>query len=160
VAETAAAAHEMTKRINEVSMEAQRTGRDTARVHENTAALNTEVNELQHAVIRVVRTATTDVDRRQAVRHSADLACRLTVAGRGTHTARIIDLSETGAAVRGGPALPTGTRGTLDADGIGLKLAFIVRVTEDDTLHLTFELDAATTASLTQALEHPPRRAA
>jgi hypothetical protein len=63
----------MTKRINEVSMEDQSTGRDTARVRDNTIALNSEVSELQHAVIRVVRTATTDVDRRQVGGYAADL---------------------------------------------------------------------------------------
>jgi methyl-accepting chemotaxis protein len=73
VTETAEAAREMTRRINEVSMEAQSTGRDTARVRDNTIALNSEVSELQHAVIRVVRTATTDVDRRQVGGYAADL---------------------------------------------------------------------------------------
>jgi methyl-accepting chemotaxis protein len=73
VTETAGAAREMTRRINEVSMEAQSTGRDTQRVRENTAALNSEVSELQHAVIRVVRSATTDVDRRPVDSCTADL---------------------------------------------------------------------------------------
>ena len=65
VAETAAAANDMSGRITEVSAEAEQTEQHALSVRENAAALETAVAELRHAIIRVVRTSTTDVDRRR-----------------------------------------------------------------------------------------------
>ncbi len=65
VTSTAQAAHEMTARTHEVSGEASDTGRRAAEVRENTAGLADAIEELRHAVIRVVRTATPEADRRR-----------------------------------------------------------------------------------------------
>jgi methyl-accepting chemotaxis protein len=70
-------------------------------------------------VIRVVRTSTTEVDRRKAVRHQIDLPCSLDVAGQAAIIAYVTDISEGGAAVRGGPPLPPGTHGALHLHSIG-----------------------------------------
>jgi len=153
VTETAAAANEMTRRINEVSAEAGHTGQRSAQVRDDTAALNTMVGELKHSLIRVVRTSTAEVDRRQTARHSVNLPCRVTVAGRGTQPAAVADLSEGGASISGGPELPIGTRGMLDVDRIGVPLPFVVRTADDEALHLAFELDAATASRFNQMLE-------
>lgn len=58
VAETSNAANEMTNRIKDVSSEAIDTGRHAAEVHEGTVALNKDLEELRHSVIRVVRAST------------------------------------------------------------------------------------------------------
>ena len=81
VAETARPPHKMTNRTEEVSTEAEQTGRHAADVREIAAALNTAVGDLRNSVIRVVRTSTTEVDRRRVVRHRVDLPCRLSVPG-------------------------------------------------------------------------------
>ncbi len=60
VAETATAANEMTRRIGEVSAEAERTGQRSARVRDDTAALNGLVGELKQSVIRTVRASTAE----------------------------------------------------------------------------------------------------
>jgi methyl-accepting chemotaxis protein len=160
VAETASAANEMTDRTAEVSSEAERTGEHATEVHENVAALNTALGELRHSVIRVVRTSTTEVDRRHDSRYPVDLACRLAIAG-GSSTARVVDLSEHGAHVRGGPSVPVGSRGTLTIDTVGFGLPFSVRTAEDDAQHLMFELDQATAAKFQPFLERlSTRRAA
>ena len=153
VAGTAAAAIEMTRRIKEVSAEAEHTGQHSGHVRNGTIALNTLVEELKHAVIRVVRTSTAEVNRREHVRHELDLGCRLSVAGRGAIAARIADLSAGGAAVSDGPALPPGTRGTLDVDGVGMKLPFIVKAANEGLLHLTFDLDTVAADSFVRVLE-------
>jgi methyl-accepting chemotaxis protein len=161
VNETAAATNEVTRRIGEVSQEAEQTGRRTAQVLAETITLSGEVDNLRDSVIRAVRTSTTDVDRRQSPRSVVDLPCQLTVAGHGTSAARIADLSAGGASVHGGPALPVGTSGTLEADGIGITLPFSVRAVVDATLHLAFVLNDATAARLREAIERlRPRRAA
>ena len=55
--------------------------------------------------------------------------------------------------ISGGPALSTGTRGTLDVDRIGVKLPFVVRTVDNEGSHLAFELDAATASRFAQVLE-------
>jgi methyl-accepting chemotaxis protein len=153
VAETASAANEMTDRTTEVSSEAEQTGRHAVEVRENASALNAAVGELRHSVIRVVRTSTSEADRRKAIRHQVDLPCRLTVAGRDTCTARVTDLSGGGASVRGGPSLHLGARAALHLDGVGFELSCTVRNCENETLNLAFELDEATAARFRPIVE-------
>ena len=131
VSETAAAANEMTRRIGEVSAEAEQTGRQAAEVHDNTTGLVAAVSDLRHSVIRVVRTSTEEVDRRQETRRDVDLPCRLTIGG-ASHEARVINLSLGGAAVKGAPAIQPGTEGTLSAAAIGIPLPFTVRSIDSD----------------------------
>ena len=71
----------MTSRTAEVSAEAEYTGRHATEVHENATALHTAMGDLRHAVIRVVRTSTIEVDRRATLRYQVDLPCRLNVPG-------------------------------------------------------------------------------
>jgi methyl-accepting chemotaxis protein len=143
ISETANAAHEMQARTTEVSEEARRTGGHAALVRSNATGLNDATEELRHSIIRAVRTSTTEVDRRAALRFDIDLPCRLSVEGR-TYTARVADFSDTGAQVRGAPMLKAGIRAALDIDGIGFSLPCIVRFGEADSLRLSFDLDAAT----------------
>jgi methyl-accepting chemotaxis protein len=154
VGETAEAANEMTRRIDEVSAEAERTGQRSAQVRDGTAGLNNLVAELKRSVIRVVRTSTAEVDRRYADRYPVNLPCRVAVEGRDAQPATVIDLSEGGALISGGPALSMGSRGTLDVDRISIKLPFVVRAADGEALHLAFDLDAATTRRFAQMLEH------
>lgn len=137
----------MTRRISEVSAEAEaeRTGQRSSQVRDDTAALNALVGDLKHALIRVVRTSTAEVNRRHDARYTISLACRLAVAGRGSISARIADISQHGAAVTGVVPLPAGTRGALEADRLGMALPFTVRSADHETMHLSFELDAAAT---------------
>jgi methyl-accepting chemotaxis protein len=153
VAETASAATDMTSRTSEVSTEAEQTGKHAADVRENAAALNVAIGDLRHSVIRVVRTSTTEVDRRKDVRHQVELPCRLSVSGQPPCSAHITNISEGGAAVRGGPSLSAGTRGTLHLDSLGSALSFTVRSSQDDTLRVTFELDAAAATKFRPLLE-------
>ncbi|MGA3401740.1 MAG: methyl-accepting chemotaxis protein [Acetobacteraceae bacterium] len=152
ITETAAAANEMTQRINEVSVEAEQTGQRGVQVRDDIAGLNTMVHELKQSISRVVYTSTTDADRRAAARKAVDLACRMTVPGEGTCTARVSDISEGGACIRGGPSLPVGAGGTLGLDGIGFPLPFTVRSHLDDALHVAFALDAGKATALRSSL--------
>jgi hypothetical protein len=151
VNETAAAASEMTSRNAEVSTEADKAARHAANVRENAVGLNTAVSELRRSVIRVVRTATTEVDRRRMARYSVDLSCRLTVAGQD-HAARVTNISEGGAAIRGAPSVPIGSRTALQIDALGYAVPCVVRGSDDDTLRVAFELDATGAAMVQQIL--------
>lgn len=109
-------------------------------------ALNTAVGALQHSVIRVVRTATPEVNRRSGQRYAVDLPCRVSVGGR-SHDARLIDMSDSGAQVCGLPPVQLGEHGTLTVDGIASPLRFTVRYSDGDALHVAFEQDPKAAAS-------------
>jgi len=145
VTETANAANEMSNRTEEVSAEAGETGTHAGEVRDHAFALDGAMEELRHSVIKVVRTATPEVDRRAEQRFVLDLPCRLAVGGQ-SHAARITDLSDGGAAISGAPAMPPGTRGSLSADAVGIALPFTVRGVDGTLIHLAFELDAAAAA--------------
>jgi methyl-accepting chemotaxis protein len=153
VASTAAAANEMTERTGEVSTEAGQTGQRAAEVRANAAALNTDMDELRHTVIRVVRTSTGEVNRRQHQRYATDLACRVAFAGGAARGMYLADVCAGGAAIRGAPAMSAGARGTVDVERIGMVLPFVVRSADASTMHVAFEVDAATTARLSGLLE-------
>jgi methyl-accepting chemotaxis protein len=161
VAETAAAAHEMSGRITEVSAEAIQTEQYAFSVRENAAALESAVADLRHAIIRVVRTSTTDVDRRRAERYPVDMPCRLTVAGR-VHDARLADLSATGANLSEAPPLAPGATGSVAVEGMAMPVLFVVRSIDDrGALHVEFEMDETARLALSVLLDRArPRRVA
>ena len=64
VTQTAQAANEITGRITEVSAEARQTGQHAAEVQADASGLAGLVSELRRIVVRVIRTSTTEVDRR------------------------------------------------------------------------------------------------
>jgi methyl-accepting chemotaxis protein len=160
VGETANGANVMTSRIAEVSSEADQTGRHAAGVHDDIGSLETAVKELRDSVIRVVRTSTIEVDRRQAPRYQLDRPCRLELAGGGIHASRVCDLSDGGATIGAAPAMQAGERAVLRLDGIDSVLPFTVRDASSGTAHVVFDLDAATAASLHAMLDRLGERLA
>ena len=154
VAETATAAHEMSQRTSEVSTEANFTGQCATSVHSDADGLNAAVAALRHAVIRVVRTSTTEVDRRNAVRHPVNLPCRLELAGQRPFATRTRDLSIAGASVLGATAAMTiGSRGVLHLDDAGFPLPCVVRGEDGDVTRLEFTLDDTAAQKFTFTLE-------
>jgi methyl-accepting chemotaxis protein len=152
VSQTADAANEMTQRTDEVSVEAELTGKQAGEVRDNSNGLNEAMEDLRHSVIRVVRTSTTEVDRRRDPRIALRRACQVTIAGRAPQGAELADLSVGGAYVTGGPNVPAGTRGALAVEGIGMSLPFTVRSGRDGDLHVAFTLETAETAQLAQVI--------
>jgi methyl-accepting chemotaxis protein len=89
----------MTHRTGDASHEAATTDRQATKLRDNIAALNNAVEELRHSVIKVVRTSTAEVERRQLQRHQVDLAASLSIAGRDSHDLGVSDISPGGACV-------------------------------------------------------------
>ena len=157
---TASAANEMTRRIDEVSAQAERTGHYSGEVREGTDALNGVVDSLKRSLIRVVRTSTADVDRREHARFRANLKCRLSMGG-APRNGLVTDLSVGGAAISGVPAPGIGTRGKIEVDGVEPALPFTVMSTDDGITHVSFDLDAAAARKLERILRQlESRRAA
>jgi methyl-accepting chemotaxis protein len=160
VAETAAAANVMTGRTADVSAEAVRTGEQAADVERNTTGLAAAVGDLQRSVVRVVRTSTAELDRRTSQRYATDLPCRIVLTSGASRTARVTDLSPGGACIADGPDLQADARGTLDLPGVGFALPFRVRKIDSNVLHVTFELDEATTVAFRPIPERLAQRRA
>jgi methyl-accepting chemotaxis protein len=162
VSETATAASEVTSRITEVSTEAVETNRHAIAVGDNANGLVAAVSALKQGVIRAVRTSTTEVNRRRSDRLPVDLACRLSVPGQPAREARVGDISEGGACVRGGPVMAVGENGSLGFAGVGFPVPFRVRSRADDELHVAFALDAAAAVTFRTWLDRMagPRQAA
>ncbi len=160
VTETASAANDMSDRIIVVSAEAEQTEKHAVSVRENAAALEVAMTELRHAIVRVVRTSSSEVDRRQATRYRVDLPCRLTVAS-GMHEARLADLSECGAMLCDAPSLEPDARGTILLGGVAMPVPFVVRTVDDQgAMHVAFDVDDAIRSAIRAMLERQQQQCA
>ncbi|HYD67605.1 methyl-accepting chemotaxis protein [Azospirillum sp.] len=152
VVETTGAAQEVSQRIAEVSAEAAANGGRAADVRTIAADLAASIDSLRETLVRAVRTATREVDRRAYPRYAVDRRCRLST-GTGEVEARVQDLSVRGACLAGAPALPEGTRGSLSIDGVGQALPFSVLERRDAWLHVRFETADAAQAEFERAFQ-------
>jgi methyl-accepting chemotaxis protein len=143
VAESGDAAVRINGLVAEVSREAGTTGQRAGQLRGNASAVADDVAALQTALVRTVRTATTEADRRLAPRVAVDVACSVSF-GRGGASirARLRDLSTSGATIhtdKANSASP-GQLGNLvltQSGGVGAE--FEVRSTEPPgQLHVQF----------------------
>ncbi len=143
VAQTSDAAREVADRIGVVSSEAAITEHQAEEVNTHSAEVAASVAELGQALIRVVRTATGDVDRRSSPRQPADRAIRVRLGGRQLST-RTINLGEGGAELCG--LLPGGepeTRVELELSGCPRPLAAIICSLSHGNTHIAFSAESA-----------------
>ncbi|MGE5478662.1 MAG: methyl-accepting chemotaxis protein [Bacteroidales bacterium] len=138
VAQTSDAAREVAQRIDVVSSEAATTGAQAHEVNSVSAQVAASVAELGQALIRVVRTATTDVDRRTAPRIPVEVAASIRLGGLD-HPMRTLNLGKGGAELRG--LVPGGAPGTavsVALNGSGAFLPATICSLADDNTHLAF----------------------
>ena len=167
IEEQAAATQEIARTVSQAADAARDVATLIGAVSEANAEASTRANnvriaavdgrqailDLQADLVRVVRTATPEVDRRASPRFELPCGVRIMVPGQPGCDARLIDISLGGAKIAGAPVLATGSPATLTIDGIALPLPFIVMGAERGTLRVRFDLDEATTPVLAQALE-------
>lgn len=81
---------------------------------------------------------------------------------RTEHAARLVDISEGGACIAGGPMLAPGASGSLFLDAAGAPLPFTVRDAENNLLRVAFTLDRDAASRLQTLLDRleETRRAA
>ncbi len=160
IAATAQAATEMTSRTSDASTEAAATGRTAMDLRDNMAALSGAVEELRRSVIKVVRTSTADVERRQFHRFEVDLPGEILIAGGMACRVRLSDLSEGGAHVRGAPGSAAGAQATLRIDSVAVALPCVVRAVDGDEAHVAFQLDEVAAGALRGLLSRLEMRGA
>ena len=139
VTETASAVTAIGGRNDTVAQEAAQAKHYADDVLENARGLGAAIQDLRHALNRIVHTSTEEVDRRNAKRYEIDRGCRLEVPGIGVQTGRVIDLSEGGAALRGIADVTAGQSGTLHFDGLNAAVPCRIVKAADSVLHVAFD---------------------
>jgi methyl-accepting chemotaxis protein len=137
VTETAAAANAMTSRATEVSDEAKKTGQQAADVLANTTGLDGAMQDLHKSVIHLVRTSTSEVDRRRYRRRPCHVEAKLTCQGR-SETASLHNISERGCHAITALRLQTGQRVELTLPRFSTHLEGTVIEQSEDGLHIAF----------------------
>ncbi len=140
VQETSVAVQEVSRRITQVSAEAATTGGHASSVGAIAADVSGSIDTLRGTLVRVVRTATQDVDRRRQPRFAVSIAVR--VDGHGS-ALRVLNLSEGGVTLRldSGDHLPGS--GVLRLDGVSMALPFTTLNQSNGEAHLRFALSGA-----------------
>jgi methyl-accepting chemotaxis protein len=138
VTETASAANAMSGRIAEVSAEAVTTGKHAAEVKENSAAVNGAINELRHVIIRVVRTSTSEVDRRGERRRPCLAEASISCDGQ-SGTATVHDISEQGCVAATTLRCQTGSRVEIGMSRFGKRLSGHVAEWTEAGVHIHFD---------------------
>ncbi|WP_419900373.1 globin-coupled sensor protein [Roseomonas sp. USHLN139] len=128
VAETAGAASRMSQRTDDVRAAAGEADRQSEAVRQTAGVLDEAVRQLRQTVIRVVRTSTKSVDRREGDRVDVDLPARLTLSGGGQGEAvRVTNLSDNGALVSGASPAAAGAQGRLQVEGLDIAASCVGR---------------------------------
>ncbi|WP_451975417.1 methyl-accepting chemotaxis protein [Azospirillum endophyticum] len=141
VSQTAGAATDVSTRIDEVSCEARVTEERAGLLRTGASEVTHSIDDLMHVLVRAVRTATDDVDRRSLPRYRVEAPC-MVEGPEGRMTVRLLDISRQGAALGGADAV--GARGTLLFDGLGMALPFEAFNREEGIVRIRFrpaELD-------------------
>jgi methyl-accepting chemotaxis protein len=139
VVQTAEASREVAAKISRVSAQAGSVESSAADVRAAVASVTNEIATLRDTLVRVVRTSTTEADRRAYPRYAIAAGVELSDASGKRIEASLIDASERGACLRTDATIRLGGKGTLRLEGLGSALRFVVRDTEVDKLHVEFE---------------------
>jgi len=131
-------------RITEVATDAASTGERAAEVRRVSGEVAAAVDELKRVIVRVVRTATSDVDRREHPRHDADLGCTVATTS-GARTARVVNLSRGGAMISGIDGALVRDRAEVLIPDLGISLPFDVISREGDSVNVRFLAEAVAT---------------
>jgi methyl-accepting chemotaxis protein len=137
--------------MERAAAEAARGKQYAGEVEQGADRMRGDIDSLRDVLVRIVRLATTEVDRRQSQRHVLDVACTVEI-GQGRETGTLHDISAGGAQVAGVADRAAGTRGRLQFSGCARPLPFVVRSCEHQRLHLAFNLDANEAGALAEAL--------
>jgi len=145
VSETAAAANEMTSRTQEVSSEAEHTGQQALEVRENIVALDTAMHDLHRTVLHIVRTATSEVDRRRYRRRACYVEATIEAQGR-SEAALLRDVSERGCHAITEASIAPGQQVEIAAPRFAARVTGTVVEQSGDGVHIAFTGDGLTTA--------------
>jgi methyl-accepting chemotaxis protein len=140
VAASAIAAREVSTKIANVGQDAGSVDDRATEVRTAIGSVASNLSSLRSVLVKVVRTTTTEANRRQWPRFKANRPVRMSGPGMDRLHAMVVDISEGGAWVRVDQNLSLGAMGRLQLDGFAWDLPFTVRGREEDALHIEFNL--------------------
>ena len=140
-------------RMNDISEETARTGERAAGVRQAAGEVAVGIEDLKRILVRVVRTATSDVDRRRQPRFQVAMPCTVVPNGAGALAATVVDLSRDGARIANLPA-PVCAGGTLHLPGLGVTLPYEVVDQEGSTLRVRLAADPRADAAFARLEAH------
>ncbi|WP_085580810.1 methyl-accepting chemotaxis protein [Thalassospira mesophila] len=153
VTDSASASREVSGKIGEVSDEAAITGQLASEVGDLSNQVAHAVRDLRKVLVDVVRTSTSDVDRRHAPRVRVAIKSKLRV-GRETFDAEIENLSEGGAMVKLARPVSYGTLVDLDVPAAKGWVSGRVCAVNEDEISIEFNTDENTQVALKRFVDH------
>ncbi|OAN49211.1 hypothetical protein A6A04_03600 [Paramagnetospirillum marisnigri] len=143
VAQTSDAAHEVAERIALVSGEARDTGDRAGKVGTIATEVAGGIDQLREVLVRVVRTATAEVNRRRHPRYRVARDCTIQANGHAI-SGHLVDCSEGGCGIDGDfSALPAGAVVEIAIAGTQARLHAAIRSVYHDRLHAEFDVNEA-----------------
>ena len=140
VEETSLAAREVASQIVSVSNEAVETGRRASEIRDGSAEIANKVDALRATLVRVIRTSTSDVDRRSSSRIDIRRPATLKLQGKSASVI-VRDLALGGAIIEEAyPEVAVNTPLTLVIDGIPTELKGSLSRKDDGTTLVKFDL--------------------
>jgi PAS domain S-box-containing protein len=152
VTESSVAVQVVTERIADVSRNAATNLERADGIRIGSAAVAESIAALRSSIVRTIRTATADTDRRIHARVAIDEACVVKLGG-VRHGVRLLDITVAGARIRPPTGLAVDSTGTLvlGRAGAELEAAFAVRSRHPDgSVGLAFETAALSAAFVRQ----------
>jgi methyl-accepting chemotaxis protein len=140
VAASAAAAQQVSVKMANVGRDAGAVDDRAAQVRTAIGSVAASLSSLRSTLVKVVRTTTTEANRRQWPRIKANRPVTMTSPGIGRLSAMLVDISEGGAWIRVQHGFEIGASGTMHIDGFEHDLPFTVRAREQGALHVEFDL--------------------
>lgn len=154
VEETSLAANEVARQIVTVSNEAVETGRRAAEIRDGSSEIASKVDSLRSVLVRVIRTSTSDVDRRSVPRIEIDRKGSME-AGRARYVVLVRDISVGGALIQAElPPTMLGATVGLNVDGLGPRFdGSVVRI-DGDSVSIKFSLSESARSAVEALREH------
>ncbi|WP_404426677.1 methyl-accepting chemotaxis protein [Thalassospira australica] len=137
VVQTAEASNEVSEKIGDVAREAEENLTRSEQMNKIAAEVDESIAELRASLVRIVRTATPEVNRRKDPRHDLQLGVTVTIAGK-VLKGKTIDISKGGAKIKLPEPIKNGTKGTIRIDGPEVTLSFEVEHALDTVANLDF----------------------
>jgi methyl-accepting chemotaxis protein len=159
VIETTRAVRHAAERAGAVSQDAQEVSERSRSVLDATDGLDAAVGDWRAAIVRTVRSATPEADRRGKPRHAIDRPGRLLLPGRAPSDITVRNISTGGALIADAPNAPAGTAATLEIANLRLPATILAVTTQGET-NLRFAEGAVSEPGLNALLQAPVRRAA
>lgn len=125
VIQTAEASNEVTEKIGHVASEAQDNLNRAAQMNKIAEQVDESIAELRESLVRIVRTATPEVNRRKDPRYDAQLGVTIVMGGKSIR-GQTLDISKGGTKVNLTEDIPQGTKGQITIDGPNVTLPFEV----------------------------------